>query len=220
MNTTICAALLPLTATALLATSMSSQAAGLPMSSSTPDTSVDRSFAASPKDCDNVQWSQSALQSFPSIASACQALEQRNGKTYVKLAGEVENVRNSGKQIRVDFKDGGTLTFRPTPNTALYMDGKRTPFTQVKDGTELNFYIPEDRLQAEVQPDPTRVSFLIFPIAMRASDGTQGNGMAMNGRRELPRTAGPLPLLALGGGLSLLAGGIATLRRKLIVRKS
>ncbi len=216
MRTTLPAILLPLSAALLLATSVNSQAQPLGISGGAPDTSIDRSFEASPKDCADVRWSQAVLQSFPSIGSACQAIEQRNGKTYVKLAGSVESVRNGGKQIRVDFKDGGTLTFQPTPQTALYMDGKRTPFASLANGTGLNFYIPEDRLQAEVQPDPNRVAFLIFPIAVRPSPDSS---MAMNSR-ELPRTAGPLPLLALGGGLSLLAGGIATFRRKLTAKRS
>ncbi len=216
MRTSIPAALLPLSAALLLATSANSQAQPLGLSSGTPNTSIDRSFDASPKNCTDVRWSPSVLQSFPSIASACRAVEERNGKTFVKLTGSVESVRNSGKQIRVDFKDGGKLTFQPTPRTALYLDGERTPFASLKDGTSLNFYIPEDRLQAEVQPDPDRVAFLIFAIPVQSSSGSS---MAMNSR-ELPSTAGPLPLLALGGGLSLLAGGIATLRRKLPAKRS
>lgn len=186
-------------------------------------TSVDRSFESAPKDCADVRWSASVLSSFPSIAEACQAVEQRNGMTYVKLSGRVEDVRDQGKRIRVDFKDGKELTFTPTPNTTLYLDGERTPFAELRDGTELNFYVPENRLQAELQPDPERFSYVIVPLDIhRQAAGaeqtaqTQGVGatrMAMGD--ELPRTAGPLPLIGLGGLLLIGLGASVTLRRKL-----
>jgi hypothetical protein len=34
----------------------------------------------------------------PSIAKACQGVEQRRGKTFVKLEGEVEEVRDEGRR--------------------------------------------------------------------------------------------------------------------------
>ena len=183
------------------------------------NTSVDRSFDPAPKDCADVHWSQSILKVFPSIGSACQSVEERNGKTYVKLAGTVEEVKQQGKRIRVDFEDGEDLTFRPTPHTTLYIDGKRTSFAELEDGSKLNFYIPEDRLQAEVQPEPQRLAFVIFPFdvttAAQAADGQSAresqNRLAMN---ELPRTAGPLPFLGLGGAALLMLAVRATLRRK------
>lgn len=47
----------------------------------------------------------------------------------------------------------------------LYLDGERTPVSEVRDSLRLNFYIPEDRLQAELQPDPARLAFVIIPLA-------------------------------------------------------
>jgi hypothetical protein len=126
-------------------------------------TSVDRSFEPAPKDCADVRWSQRALDAFPSIADACQAVEERNGITYVKFEGVVEDVKNGGKQVRVDLEGTDELTFRPTPRTKLYIDGQRTEFADLEDGTKLNFYIPEDRLEAHIQPNPERVAFAIFP---------------------------------------------------------
>jgi hypothetical protein len=192
---------------------------------STPvNTSVDRAFDPAPKDCNEVRWSQSTLQVFPSIGSACQAIEQRNDKTYVKLEGKVEDVKGQGKRIRVDFEDGEELTFRPTPRTALYIDGERTSFADLEDGTRLNFYIPEDRLQAELQPEPDRLAFIIFPFDVTttaaAPDGgsrDSGNATAMND--ELPRTAGPLPFIGFGGAALLMLAVRAALRRKRLERQ-
>lgn len=52
-------------------------------------TSIDRSFTTVTKDCDGVRWSDTALQAYPNIASACQGVEERNGRTYVKFSGTV-----------------------------------------------------------------------------------------------------------------------------------
>lgn len=205
----------------------------LAMDFASAQTSIDRAFESSPKNCSEVRWSQQVLDVFPSIAEACQSIEERNGKTYVKLEGEVEEVENGGKRIRVDFEDGSELTFTPTPRTGLYIDSERTEFADLDEGTNLNFYIPEDRLQAELQPDPQRFSFLIVPLDLQAKtipaqeraagrserleqrEAMTANAAAGQDASELPRTAGPLPLLAAAGALFVLFGAGATLRRKL-----
>ena len=45
------------------------------------------------------------------------------------------------------------------------------------------------------------------------------SGAAASGGRTLPKTASPLPLLGLLGGLSLLAGGGLTIRRRYLTRR-
>lgn len=181
-----------------------------------PATSVDRSFASSPKDCSDVRWSQAALEAFPSIASACQAVEQRNGRAFVKLEGTVESVKDQGKRIRVNFDDGGELSFKPSQQMTLYLDGKRTRFSEVDDGMRLNFYIPEDRLQAELQPDPQRVAFIVVPLNMpldTATDPAATDKVAA--LTELPATASMWPWIGAGGALLLALGSGLTLRRRL-----
>jgi hypothetical protein len=187
------------------------------------ETSVDRSFESSPKDCAAVKWSETALRAYPSIGAACQGVEQRNGKTYVKFEGDVEKVSKGGRQIRVDLQDGEDLIFTPTARTALYIDGKRTEFGKVKEGMSLNFYVPEDRLQAELQPDPNRLAFVIIPlhlsrsaaggVASSESSDSRNQRLAAN-TNELPRTAGPLPLIGLAGAVLVAFGAGATLRRR------
>ena len=200
-------------------------------------TSVDRAFESSPKDCSDVRWSQAAQDAFPSIGEACQAVEERNGKTYVKFEGVVEKVADMGNRIRVDFKDGKTMTFTPAPQTVLYIDGERTPFAEVREGMNLNFYVPEDRVQAELRPDRTRIAFIIFPFdtptiptaqardrvaqadtardRMRSQDSSRDRVAQSDNTAELPATAGPLPLLGVGGLAFLLSASGLALRRKL-----
>jgi LPXTG-motif cell wall-anchored protein len=178
-----------------------------------PSTSVDRSFDPAPKDCSDVRWSQAALAAFPSIGAACQAVEQRNGRTFVKLEGTVESVKDGGKRIRVDFEDGEELSFRPSQQMALYLDGERTRFSELDDGMRLNFYIPEDRLQAELQPNPTRIAFVVIPLDMPLDTATDPSAdrLAMN---ELPATASMWPWIGAGGATLVLLGAGLTARRR------
>lgn len=142
----------------LLTSALSCPAAG-----AAEQRTVERSFAPSPKSCSEVQWSATALRAFPHIADGCQDVERRSGRSYAKFVGTVQGVRD-GKRIDVELPGGGDLTVTPTPNTMLYVDGRRTRFGEIQEGTKLSFYIPEDRFRAELQPDPKRLAFVVVPI--------------------------------------------------------
>jgi len=173
-------------------------------SAATAQTSVDRSFSAVSNNCDSITWSDRALATYPTIASACQGVEERNGKKYVKFQGTVKRTENRGQRLVVNFKDGGEVTLTPPPETNLYVNGKKTPVADLARGDELNFYISEDRLAAQFPETETQSARLVIvPIVIREQQ------MA-----SLPSTASPLPLLALCGTLSLGLGGLLTLIRR------
>ena len=142
----------------LLTSALSCSAAG-----AAEQRTVERSFAPSPKSCSEVQWSATSLRAFPHIANGCQDVERRNGKSFAKFVGTVQDVRD-GKRIAVELPGGEELAFRPTPNTMLYVDSRRMRFGEIQEGTKLPFYIPEDRFRAELQPDPKRLAFVVVPI--------------------------------------------------------
>jgi hypothetical protein len=174
-------------------------------------TSVDRSFKAASKNCDDVQWSAEAVAKYPTIASACQSVEERNGKAYVKFEGEVARNIDRGKQLEIKFKDGGTLTVSPPPETTLYVEGKKTPVANLKRGDDLNFYIAEDRFAAQFDNEEAPTQPVVAPVVAQAPvEEDDSEQMAA----ALPATAGPLPLLALGGFLTLGLGGLLTLYRR------
>jgi hypothetical protein len=176
-------------------------------STASAQSSTDRSFTAVADNCDSVTWSQRAVATYPSIASACQGVEQRNGKRYVKFSGTVKRSENQGQQLVVNFKDGGEVTLTPPPETRLYVNGKKTPVSELARGDQLNFYIAEDRLAAQFpETDEVSARLFIVPIVIRDQGSQQ--------LASLPSTAGPLPLLALAGTLSLGLGGLLTLYRR------
>jgi hypothetical protein len=170
-------------------------------------TSVDRSFTSTSDNCSGVQWSEEALERYPTIASACQSVEERNGKKYVKFEGKLKS-NQGGERIVVDFKDGGEMTLTPPPETSVYIDGRSTPVARLKRGDELNFYIAEDRLAAqfpETESQTTR--FVVVPIA----EEEEPEQMAA----ALPATASWLPMLAIGGFMALMFGSLLTFFRYL-----
>ena len=175
-------------------------------SAATAQTSVDKSFTAVSKDCSGIQWSQRALTMYPTIGSACQSVEERNGKTFVKFQGTLKKNVNRGQQLVVNFKDGGDVTLTPPPETSFYVDGKKTKVADLQRGSELNFYIAEDRLAAQIPETEVQTARLVI-VPLVANE--EPERMA-----SLPSTAGPLPLLGLGGMLSLGFGGLLSLYRR------
>jgi hypothetical protein len=173
-------------------------------SAASAQSSTDRSFTAVSDNCDSVTWSERAVATYPTIASACQGVEQRNGKRYVKFSGTVKRTENQGQRLVVNFKDGGEVTLTPPAETNLYVNGKKTPVSDLARGDQLNFYIAEDRLAAQFpETEQQSARLVIVPIVVREQQ-----------LASLPSTAGPLPLLALAGTLSLGLGGLLTLYRR------
>jgi LPXTG-motif cell wall-anchored protein len=175
-------------------------------------TSVDRSFTAVANDCNSIQWSEQALATYPTIAQACQGVEERNGKKYVRFEGTLQKNVNRGEQLVVHFKDGGEVTLRPPPETNLYINGKKTPVSELERGSDLKFYISEDRLAAQFPETETQTARLVVvPIVVRehANEPSRSEQLA-----SLPSTASPLPLLALTGMLSLGLGGLLSVYRR------
>lgn len=170
---------------------------------------TERSFTAVSDSCDSVQWSETTLAAYPKIGLACQGVQERNGKRYVKFEGTVKRVLKRGQQLVMNFKDAGDMTLTPPPDLSLSVNGKKTPISQLERGAKLNFYVAEDRLAAQFPETPEveiqTARFIIVPISLEEPQQQLA---------ALPSTAGPLPLLALAGTLSLGLGGLLSLYRR------
>jgi LPXTG-motif cell wall-anchored protein len=176
----------------------------------TAQTSVDRSFKAVSKDCSGIQWSERALATYPTIGSACQSVEERGGRTFVKFQGTVSRNVNRGEQLVVDFKDGGQVTLTPPPETNVYVNGQKTSVSKLERGDELNFYIAEDRLAAQfpqtVEPETQTARLIVVPIVVREQP--------VERMASLPSTASDWPVVALSAMLMLGFGGFLTWTRR------
>lgn len=131
-------------------------------------TSVDRSFKVTSKNCQGVQWEPDALAMYPNLPTACQAVEQRDGKTFVKFQGTVLKNIERGKEVQVRIKGGDTLTFNPPSDMTVYINDRKTPVSKLSRGDELNFYVPEDRFAAQFAQDTTPApQYVVLPIVYR-----------------------------------------------------
>ena len=173
-------------------------------------TSVDKSFTTTSNECSGVQWTATALRTYPTIAVACQAVEERNGMTYVKFEGTVAKSYSDDGKLAVKFKDGGDdpIVLNPPADTALYIDGKKKMVSELKKGDKLSFYIGQERLAA-MFPDETKTEYVAVPIVYREVVTEP----AVEQAASLPHTAGDLPLLALGGVMLLGMGAGFTMAR-------
>ena len=89
--------------------------------------------------------------------------------------------------------------------------GRRRQVANLKRGDDLNFYIAEDRFAAQFDNEEAPTQPVVAPVVAQAPvEEDDSEQMAA----ALPATAGPLPLLALGGFLTLGLGGLLTLYRR------
>ena len=173
--------------------------------------SVDKAFTANGQNCLEIAWSQETLAKHPKIASACQEVMQKDGKTYVRFDGTVKKVAKGGTEVVLDVKGGNTVTLNPPEGRTVYIAGKKTPVKSLRPGDTLSIYIPEDRFTAEVMATPTS------PVEEIPMAEPSVESVAMTSTDySMPKTASNWPLLALFGALAL--GLAATLRSRRSLR--
>ena len=138
----------------------------------------------------------------------------------------------------------------PAPGQNVRLDNKDVSFADLKRGQILSFYVPEGAIGFAVEPGvPNREFVKVVDTSdadrlaaeraaaeraaaaekfAAADDAAKARATEMaqadRGREELdselPNTAGPLPLIALGGLMSLFGGLGLTIRRKMSKRNT
>jgi hypothetical protein len=169
-----------------------------------------KAFSATGESCDKVTWSADSLAKYPGIASACQAVLQKDGSYYVKFTGEVKKVANRGADLTVQFKDGNKLTLHPDPNFEVSINGKPTKPSGLRPGDKLNFYVPQSRLVAQLDETPSATPTEETPMEPAPAEEP---APAMAATEELPKTASPLPMFGVAGLGLLGLGGLLTALR-------
>jgi hypothetical protein len=171
--------------------------------------SVDKAFTANGENCTQITWSAEMMAKHPKIASACQGILQKDGKTYVKFEGEVKKVAKQGTEVVMDMKGGDELTLHPAAGRSVYIGGKKTPVKSLRPGDTLTFYIPSDRLVAVEMETPTAP---VEEVAAIEPEPAPVEQVAMS---EMPKTASSWPLVALFGALAIGLAGVLRTRRVL-----
>jgi hypothetical protein len=140
---------------------------------------------------------------------------QRDGKYYVRFSGDVQRVADRGRSVTINFRDGDRLMLTPPENMSLFINGRRTPATDLRVGDQLRFYVPQDTLAASFfESEAPTAQVQVVPIAppAPAEPGLLAQNQPAPGAR-LPRTASPLPLMGVMALALLAFGGALTVRR-------
>ncbi len=182
-------------------------------------------FTATGERCEDVTWSQEALQRYPNIASACQEVLERNGSYFVRFEGDVRRVADRGNRVTISFEGGDTLTLTPPENLRLIIDGRERAPRDLRPGDDLTFYVPQNQLAAtffagqpatsepqEVPISPTTDS---TDDLLAQADDIPATQPTETEQPRLPGTASFLPFAAVGGFALIGLGGALTLWRKL-----
>lgn len=98
--------------------------------------------------CAEIEFGESALEQFPSVAQSCDSVVERDGRLFVRLVADVVSVTREGTVI-VDLKgpDGSRIRheFHPPPGFQANIHGTPTPARRLRRGQEIRFYLPDDR---------------------------------------------------------------------------
>ena len=159
--------------------------------------------------CADAQFSQAVLDRFPNIRKVCSEVIDKDGQQYAVVKGDL--VRTGSNSVYMKFKqeDGtksDTRKIETSPDFRVKIDGRPTRVRDLAVGQELTAYVkvsdPVIALEPAVATDPIDA----YPMEAAAPV------MAAN-EAEMPRTAGPMPLVAGLGGLLLALGSALTFVR-------
>jgi hypothetical protein len=177
--------------------------------------------------CAEVNWAKDMLAQYPRIAEGCQEVVTSGGRKWARF--EADLVRNNPDgTVTLNFKNRQgrsmeNLTLMPVPGQRVSIGDRKYRFTELNAGQTVSVYVPEGMFavasepgappeqlaQIVTEPEPERVAQAEAAPAAQASRMPQ----------RLPSTAGPLPLVALAGLLSALAGLGLRLRRRFFTAK-
>jgi len=180
--------------------------------------------------CSDVDWHRDMTRDYPWVADGCHEVVVVDGQNWARFEAEFERFNRDGT-ITSNFKDDngrsmGVVSLKPGPNQRVDLDGRQTRFADLRRGQVLNFYAPEGSYAFTTEPGSTEQVQIVQvedqdaqrlrdeAAARRSRELAQAEPARDTRRNTLPATAGPLPMIALGGLFSLLGGIGLTMRRR------
>lgn len=170
--------------------------------------------------CEDVEWHRDMLRYYPWVVEACQEAIVIDGQKWARFEAEFKEFHRDGA-ITSDFRDDrgrslGTVRLMPAPDQRVLLDGRPYRFSQLQRGQILNFYAPDDVYAFTTTPGASTTELVrVLEPAPPTRRMAQAQPATTTRPATLPATAGPLPIIALGGLLSLLGGIGLTVRRRL-----
>jgi hypothetical protein len=153
--------------------------------------------------CDDIDFTGQIMDRFPRANDACLAVVQRDGGQFAKFSAEVQRVRGNTIYAKFKLPDGSktdTYSFDMPADARVEIGGRQYRYRDLTPKTELNVYLPEGRWEVHVphSDDFATASTVAVATPMMAADAgeRESDMVAM-----LPKTASPLPLIGMLGGL-------------------
>lgn len=177
--------------------------------------------------CDNFGWNADMARDHPSVVKACQEVVTVDGVNWARLAADFTSVDNDGT-VNFNIHDQHNryveaVTIVPRAGQVAYINDRPTAFNQLHKSDTINLYVPEGQYGYATQPGtPENELATAAPTAAPTTAATPPPAEASTDTAladnapppaTLPQTASDVPLLALGGLISLFGGLALTLRR-------
>lgn len=170
--------------------------------------------------CQEVEWHRDMVGDYPWVSDACHDAIIIDGLTWARFEAEFQGMNDDGtitSQFRNDAgRSMGSVSLEPAPGQRVMIDGNPTPFSELQRGQVLNFYVPEGTYGFATEPGASddQIVDVAPPDDEESTEMAQAEPETDRQEETLPATAGPLPIIALGGLLSLLGGATLTMRRR------
>jgi len=164
--------------------------------------------------CGDIEFVAEITDVFPEAANACLEIVTKNGEPYARFDAEIVRVR--GPEVRAKFKKPSgewtdTYAFRPDPDRRIKIQGRSYRYQDLGRGQPLDIFLATDKFELVIPDDDTDFATTTEIVTVVVYQPEP--------EPEMPKTASPLPLIALLGGVFLVfGGGLAAIRRRLVRR--
>jgi hypothetical protein len=172
-----------------------------------------QSTPAQETSCRDVNFTGPIAREFPNARDACLGVQTRSdGRQYAHFKARITRVR--GNTVDAEFKMpdgtyGREISVTPDPSARVRIAGRSYRYNELSRGQELDVYLPPDRWEIAV---PSTEEFAAAPTVTLVAVADPAPVVAAN---TLPRTASPLPLVGvLGGVLTALGLLVVAVRRR------
>lgn len=175
-------------------------------------------------DCSDLQFVDDILAQFPQAPEACLGIVERNGKQYAKFQAEITRIAGSRVEAKFLMPNGrftDSFEFHPLSDARVTIAGREYRYNELARGQELNIYLPPDRWEMHIPGTEDFASSasvaVVTPSAAQPEPAATAAAAAAPAAPAamLPKTASPVPLFAVLGGLfTALGAGLVLLRRR------
>jgi hypothetical protein len=151
--------------------------------------------------CDDIDFTgpQSQRLTQAEMHAACLGVVERDGQNFAKFTAELQRIAGTTVYAKFKLADGSmsdTYKFDLPPEARVSVEGRQYRYRDLGQGAEINLYVPEGRWEVHVPESEDFATAATVAAATPVYHDESDDMVA-----ALPKTASPLPLIGLMGGL-------------------